>query len=48
LPGITPSTIRNAHARMWSAITRSDGALKSFVPVSRAAAAISATKRSIS
>jgi hypothetical protein len=46
--GITPSTIRKAAARMWSAITRSDLFSRSVAPVSRAAALISAWNRSIS
>jgi hypothetical protein len=40
--------MRKAHARMWSAITRSEGDATSLAPVSRAAALMSAWKRSIS
>jgi hypothetical protein len=35
---MTPSTIRKAQARMWSAMTRSEGSARSVMPVSRAAA----------
>jgi len=48
LPGITPSTTRNEQARMWSAITLSDGFFRSRVCVSRAAALIRSWNRSIS
>jgi hypothetical protein len=48
LPGITPSLTRKDVARMWSAITLSEGLARSVQPVSRAAAAISAWNRSIS
>jgi len=42
LAGSTPSAIRKALARRWSAITRSEGLLASAQPVTRAAAPIRA------
>jgi hypothetical protein len=48
LPGITPSAIRKAQARMWSASTFSEGESMSALELSRAAALISAWNRSIS